>query len=185
MATANGYRRHVGRPVSAATAAGPAAGLSTLTRAQIEDFLYREADLLDSWLLDDWLKLFDADSKYEVPSNTEPDGDPATDLMLIDDNYERMCARVERLNNRRAHREHPHSRTNHQVFNVRFTVDGDVVTVGALFTVWRFRGGREGYYVGKYHYRLLHRDGDFRIQRKRVEMDMTDLRANGDVAIIL
>jgi p-cumate 2,3-dioxygenase beta subunit len=172
--------------VSAATAAAaPATDLARLTRAQIEDFLFHEADLLDSWRLDEWLTLFDADSKYEIPSNSAPDGDPTTDLMLIDDNYERMHARVERLNSRRAHREYPHSRTNHQVFNVRFGVDGDVVTVGALFTVWRFRAGREGYYVGKYHYRLRVKSGEFRIQRKRVELDMTDLRANGDVAIIL
>src|ERR1700730_11907942 len=104
---------------------------ASLTRGQIEDFLYREAELLDSWRLDEWLLLFDPAAKYEVPCTDSPDGDPMTDLLLIDDNYERMHARVARLNNRRAHREYPHSRTNHQVFNVRFGVDGDVVTVGA------------------------------------------------------
>ncbi|OPX10703.1 aromatic-ring-hydroxylating dioxygenase subunit beta [Mycobacterium sp. AT1] len=156
-----------------------------MTRARVEEFLYHEADLLDSWRLDEWLELFDADAKYEVPSNTALDGDPATDLMLIDDNYQRMRARVERLNSRRAHREFPHSRTNHQVANVRFRVEDDIVTVDALFTVWRFRHGREGYYVGKYRYRLRPVGDEFRIQHKRIELDMTDLYANGDVAIIL
>ena len=75
--------------------------------------------MLDAWALDDWLLLFDADAKYEVPCNDAPDGYPARDLMLIDDNYARLQARVARLNSRRAHREYPHSRTNHQVFNVR------------------------------------------------------------------
>jgi p-cumate 2,3-dioxygenase subunit beta len=157
----------------------------SLTRGQIEDFLYREAELLDSWRLDEWLQLFDPNAKYEVPCNDSPDGDPMTDLMLIDDNYERMRARVVRLKSRRAHREYPHSRTNHQIHNVRFDVDGDIVVVHALFTVWRFRGGREGCYIGKYHYRIRVGAGEFRILRKRVELDMTDLRANGDVAIIL
>jgi p-cumate 2,3-dioxygenase subunit beta len=157
----------------------------SLSRDQIEDFLYREADLLDSWRLDEWLLLFDPDAKYEVPCTDSPDGDPMTDLLLIDDNYERMRARVVRLNNRRAHREYPHSRTNHQIHNVRFEVDGDIVLVHALFTVWRFRGGREGRYIGKYRYRIRVDAGEFRILHKRVELDMTDLRANGDVAIIL
>jgi p-cumate 2,3-dioxygenase beta subunit len=161
-------------------------------RTEIEDFLYAEAALLDTWALDDWLQLFSADAKYEVPCNDAPDGDPARDLLLIDDNVARLRARVERLNSRRAHREYPHSRTNHQVFNVR--VDGVVaqeggkpttVSVSASFTVWRFRGGRSNCYVGRYRYRLLHGDNGYRISYKRAELDMTDLRTVSDVAIIL
>jgi p-cumate 2,3-dioxygenase beta subunit len=51
--------------------------------------------------------------------------------------------------------------------------------------VWRFRGGRTSCYVGKYRYRLRHSDGGLRIAVKRAELDMTDLRSVGDVAIIL
>jgi p-cumate 2,3-dioxygenase subunit beta len=60
-----------------------------LLRQRVEEFLYAEAALLDAWVLDDWLLLFDEDAKYEVPCNDAPDGDPARDLMLIDDNYVR------------------------------------------------------------------------------------------------
>ena len=91
---------------------------------QVEDFLYAEAALLDSWSLDDWLLLYDEDAKYEVPCNDAPDGNPDTDLLLIDDDYARLRARVARLNSRRAHREYPHSRTNHQIFNVRVADPG-------------------------------------------------------------
>lgn len=157
----------------------------TTTRADVEDFLYREAALLDSWDLDGWLTLFDPDAKYEMPCNDWPDGDPGRDLMLIDDDYRRMQARVERLNNRRAHREYPHSRTNHQVFNVQVRAADDELTVAASFTVWRFRGGRSSTYVGRYRYRLRVSDGGFRIASKRVELDMTDLRQVADVAIVL
>jgi p-cumate 2,3-dioxygenase subunit beta len=156
-----------------------------LSRQQIEDFLYAEAALLDSWALDEWLQLFDEDAKYEVPSNDALDGDPARDLMLIDDNYTRLTARVERLNSRRAHREYPHSRTNHQVFNVRVDESAEDISVTASFTVWRFRAGRTGCYVGRYRYRLRSIDEGFRIASKRVELDMTDLRSVSDVAIIL
>jgi p-cumate 2,3-dioxygenase beta subunit len=157
-----------------------------LFRQQVEEFLYAEAALLDAWALDDWLLLFDEDAKYEVPCNDAPDGDPAHDLMLIDDNYVRLAARVTRLNSRRAHREYPHSRTNHQVFNVRVQdVSAEILSVTASFTVWRFRAGRTSCYVGKYRYRLRRSDDGFRIAAKRAELDMTDLRAVGDVAIIL
>jgi p-cumate 2,3-dioxygenase beta subunit len=159
----------------------------TVCRQQVEDFLYAEAALLDAWRLDDWLLLFDEDAKYEVPCNDAVDGDPARDLMLIDDNYARLRARVARLNSRHAHREYPHSRTNHQIFNVRVAdpdVDG-AIGATASFTVWRFRGGKTSCYVGHYRYRLRLSDNGFRIALKRAELDMTDLRAVSDVAIIL
>jgi p-cumate 2,3-dioxygenase beta subunit len=105
--------------------------------------------------------------------------------MLIDDNYTRLTARVERLNSRRAHREYPHSRTNHQVFNVRVDGSAEDISVTASFTVWRFRAGRSSCYVGRYRYRLRRTDGGFRIAAKRAELDMTDLRSVADVAIIL
>jgi p-cumate 2,3-dioxygenase subunit beta len=155
-------------------------------RQQVEEFLYAEAALLDAWALNEWLLLFDHDAKYEVPCNDALDGDPARDLMLVDDNYARLAARVTRLDSRRAHREYPHSRTNHQVFNVRVQdVSAEEVSVTASFTVWRFRAGRTSCYVGQYRYRLRRSDSGFRIALKRAELDMTDLRSVADVAIIL
>jgi p-cumate 2,3-dioxygenase beta subunit len=163
-----------------------ASSQQAISRQQVEEFLYTEAALLDAWQLDDWLLLFDEDAKYEVPCNDAPDGDPARDLMLIDDNHARLASRVDRLNSRRAHREYPHSRTNHQVFNVRVQdVSTEELSVTTSFTVWRFRAGRTSCYVGRYRYRLRRRDGGFRIAAKRAELDMTDLRSVADVAIIL
>jgi p-cumate 2,3-dioxygenase beta subunit len=163
-----------------------AAQQQIVLRQQVEDFLYAEAALLDSWALNEWLLLFDEDAKYEVPCNDALDGDPARDLMLIDDSYVRLAARVTRLDSRRAHREYPHSRTNHQVFNVRVQdVSAEELAVTASFTVWRFRAGRTSCYVGQYRYRLRRSDNGFRIALKRAELDMTDLRSVADVAIIL
>jgi p-cumate 2,3-dioxygenase beta subunit len=42
-------------------------------RSEIEDFLYREASLLDGWQLDEWLGLFAPDTFYGVPSPDAPD----------------------------------------------------------------------------------------------------------------
>ena len=43
-----------------------------LLKQEIEDFLYREAALLDAWQLDDWLELLTDDAQYRVPSNDRP-----------------------------------------------------------------------------------------------------------------
>ena len=40
---------------------------SVVTRAEVEDFLYHEAALLDGWQLDEWLALLTEDARYEVP----------------------------------------------------------------------------------------------------------------------
>jgi p-cumate 2,3-dioxygenase beta subunit len=176
-----------GRPM---TALMQPVALETLTRTEVEDYLYREAELLDTWELDAWFALFADTLRYVVPCNDTPDGDPAQDLVLIDDDELRLRLRVERLNSRKAHREYPHSRTNHQIFNVRLdAVEGSgadtELPVRASFTVWRFRNGKAVYYVGTHHYRLVVQDGRLRIRSKRAVLDMTELRPAGDLAIIL
>lgn len=161
-------------------------GSTTVTRATVEDFLYEEAELLDEWRLDEWLDLYTDDARYVVPATDDPEGDPGEDLVLIDDDRVRMTARVERLNSRKAHREYPHSNVCHQITNVKVgAADGDELPVRANFTVWRFRGGRETCYVGKYHYVLVCGETGLRIRSKRVVLDLTALRPANDVAIIL
>ena len=160
--------------------------LERVTRDQVEDLLYLEAGLLDDWELDTWLSLYTDDCRYVIPCNDTPGGDPARDLVLIDDDHLRLSCRVERLNSRRAHREYPHSATSHQVTNVRLLpAEGDELPVLAEFVVWRFRGERSYSYAGRYHYRLRVVDGRLRIAAKRCVLRMGSLRQVSDVAIIL
>ena len=165
--------------------------LAEVTRSHVEDLLYLEAELLDDWNLDTWLRLYTDNCRYVVPCNDTPDADPTRDLVLIDDNHLRLSCRVERLNSRRAHREYPHSATSHQVSNVRLRpvthgTDGAAeLPVVAEFVVWRFRGERSYTYAGRYHYRLRVVDGRLRIALKRCVMRMGSLRQVSDVAIIL
>jgi p-cumate 2,3-dioxygenase subunit beta len=165
--------------------------LASVRRPEVEDFLYREAKLLDDWDLDTWLTLWAQDhTRYVVPCNDDPDGDPATDLVLIDDDELRMRLRVERLNSRKAHREYPHSQTSHQVSNVILgPPEGSgaaaELPVTAAFTVWRFRNGKATYYVGRYQYRLVAVGAELRIRTKRSVLAMTELRPAGDLAILL
>jgi p-cumate 2,3-dioxygenase beta subunit len=172
------------------TDGSPVAHLGVVTRAEVEDFLYLEAELLDTWDLDSWMTLYTDDCRYVVPCNDTPDGDPSRDLVLIDDNALRLRSRVERLNSRKAHREYPHSTTSHQVSNVRLRpVEGSgpdaELPVVAEFVVWRFRGERSTNYVGRYDYRLRVVGGRLRIVSKRATLAMGSLRQVFDVAIVL
>ena len=41
--------------------------IATVTRPLVEDFLYKEAALLDEWRLDEWLTLFEPGATYDIP----------------------------------------------------------------------------------------------------------------------
>ncbi len=42
-------------------------------RAEVENFLYEEAELLDEWRLDEWVELFTEDGINQVPALDDPD----------------------------------------------------------------------------------------------------------------
>ena len=65
--------------------------MHSVTRSDVEDFLFAEADLLDQWRLPEWLTLFTDDAKYEVPcTDLPPDASPDTNLFYIADDYVRL-----------------------------------------------------------------------------------------------
>lgn len=157
-----------------------------LTRADVEDFLFHEAALIDAWDLDAWIELFTQDARYQIPCNDDPAGDGDRSLMLIDDNRLRLGSRVERLKSRKAHREYPHSNVRHFVSNVRILkAEPDGLQVTCSLLVGRFRANKETYYCGQADYTLLVDEGALLIRHKRVTLDMTTLRHASDVAIIL
>ena len=157
----------------------------TVARETVEDFLYREAALLDDWRLDEWLALFTADGRYLVPTTDLLAGDPQKDLVFIDDDIVRLRARVERLKSRHGHREYPSSRTRRFITNVRIRVeDGDIV-VTSSFLVYRFRMAESSPYVGWYEHRLKRVNGELKIHHRKAVLDMEALREHGAVSIIL
>lgn len=165
----------------------PASAETLLLRLSVERFLCEEAALLDDWRLEEWVKLFTADARYVVPATDCPDGVPGSDMMLIDDDLEHLTGRVNRLKSRHAHREYPSSRTRHIVTNVRLTrVEGDEIDAEAAFVVYRIRAGLAAPYVGRYRYTLVRREGgEFRIRRRRAELDLERLDNHGAISIIL
>ena len=163
------------------------ADLAAVTRADVEDFLYAEAALLDAWKLDEWLALLTDDACYRVPANDTPDADPADTLFLIADDIRRIRARVTRLKDRNAHAEFPRSRTRRIIANVRIVAcEADALRVAANFVVYRFRREesiRE--YVGSYRYVLRLVDGALRIGYREAVLDPVELGSLGSVSLIL
>lgn len=157
-----------------------------LTRLEVEEFLVEEAAILDEWRLDDWLALFTEDASYVVPSTDRPDGDPRTDLTIIDDDHLRLSWRVKRLKSRHAHREFPWSRTRRLLTSVRVVEDdGERLKVTASILVFRYRHGRQDQFVGRYVMTLVRTPDGLRIEHKRAELDMERLSPNGALSMIL
>ena len=154
-------------------------------RELVEDFLFREAELLDDWQLDDWVALFTEDARYVVPTTDLPEGNPQRDLVFIDDDITRLRARAVRLNSRHAHREYPWSRTRRFVSNVRVAETGNgELSVTANVMVYRFRSGEGAPYVGSVHYTLRRDNGELKIAYRRAVLDLEALSWHGAVSII-
>ena len=154
-------------------------------REQVEDFLFKEAALLDDWRLDEWVDLFTDDGRYVVPTTDLPDGDPRRDLVFIDDDINRLRARAVRLNSRHAHREYPWSRTRRFISNVRVEESNEgELAVSSNVLVYRFRAGEGAPYVGSVHYILRRDGGAFRIAYRRAVLDLEALSWHGAVSII-
>jgi p-cumate 2,3-dioxygenase beta subunit len=157
-----------------------------MLRLRVEDFLYHEAELLDSWRLDDWLALFAEDAVYQVPSTDLPEDASADDnLFYVADDHARLTERVIRLNKRGAHAEQPRSKTRHVISNVRCERAEDHIAVRAAFVTYRAKGGHTDHFVGHSRYRLREAGEGFLIVEKRCSLDMDGLRPQGRISILL
>ena len=114
--------------------AGAASGITT---ADLESFLYHEADLLDSWRLEDWLGLFLPDATYDAP-----DGSPHTALHFVADTMVVLKGRVNRLKSPDGYAESPPARTRRLISNVRRIETGDeTIRLAANFMIARMKKG--------------------------------------------
>ncbi len=168
-------------------AAAPDGAAAIATRAEIEDLLYHEAELLDTWQLHEWLALFTEDGTYYVPSTDLPrEASAETSLFYIADDPVRLRERVVRLMKKTAHSEYPRSRTRHLVSNVRIVESTAAELVAAAaFVTYRIKNGNTDAYIGSHHYRLRRVGDGLRIAEKRCFLDLEALRPHGRVSILL
>lgn len=163
---------------------------SQVGRAEVEDFLFEEAALLDQWRLDEWLELFTEDGGYYVPSPDLPNGRPETTLYLVADDMARLQSRVSQMLGRFAWAENPPSRTRRLVGNVRVRgAEGNTLRISANFAVYRTRHELVDTYIGRYEYRLVvggsRPVSRLKIQERRAILDLESLRPHGKLSIIL
>ena len=152
-----------------------------MTRAEVEDFLYHEADLLDRWKLDDWLGLLTDDASYYVPPNDKPEADHRFTLFTVADDIVRLRERIIRLKDPNCHAEYPPSRTRRMISNVRIDgVDGELISVSANFAIFRHRRNEPvRQFVGRYRYKLKRTDDGLKIARAPRDLGCGRIGADG------
>jgi PAH dioxygenase small subunit len=149
---------------------------------EIVEFLYREADLLDSNRFGDWLNLLAEDIHYVMPVRTtqfRAKGEGFQDVAFFEENFVSLRTRVKRLETEFAWAETPPSRTRHFVTNVLAEPSGKEgeYDVRSSFMVARTRSD-QGYqlFTGQ-RQDVVRRfvTGDFKIASRRILIDQTVL----------
>ena len=157
-----------------------------MTRQQVEQFLFDEAALLDAWRLEEWLGLFTDECAYQIPPTDVPDGDHRKTLFLVADDRARLESRVKQLTGPLVHAEQPRSRTRRLITNVRILdATDDALHVTSNFVVYRMRLETVDVYVGRYEHRLVEQNGTWKINERRVILDLEALRPHGKVSFLL
>jgi 3-phenylpropionate/cinnamic acid dioxygenase small subunit len=157
---------------------------------EVEQFLFREARLLDEGKFRDWLSLLADDIRYWMPSmgrryrawskaitliNADHCADrefaSESELAILDESKESLERRIARLESGMAWAEDPPSHTCHIISNVAVT-EGDPdtqLTVHSNFILYRTRGEAEqDFYVGRRQDLLRRAGGDWRIAYRKI-----------------
>ncbi len=161
-----------------------------LLKHEVEEFLFLEADVLDSRRYEDWLDLLTEDIHYWMPVRrtttarevdrefTQPGG-----VAFFDDDFATLKMRVDRMLLGRAWAEDPPSRTRRLITNVRVVTgdghgEGAEVTVASNFQLYRTRlDSEEDSWIGCREDVLRRVDGAFRLARRRVFLEQTVILA--------
>jgi benzoate/toluate 1,2-dioxygenase beta subunit len=145
-----------------------------------EDFLVREAALLDDGRFDEWLALFTDDACYWVPSEPNQTS-PHETVSLIYDDRRLLETRVRRLASPRIYSQEPPSRTSRMIGNVRIEAtqpDGGAL-VRSKFLLVEYRREQQRLFAGTCLHQLVPLAGLIRIKMKRVNLVNCDAPLDG------
>jgi biphenyl 2,3-dioxygenase beta subunit len=156
----------------------------------VEQFYYREAQLLDHHAYEEWLALMEKDIHYWMPIRTTHQSRdkaleyvPAGGNAHFDETYERLRARIRGRLSGLNWTEDPPSRSRHIISNViiRETKDANTLEVSSAFLCYRNRLERmTDIYVGERR-DVLRRVSDglgFKIARRTILIDQSTITAN-------
>ena len=144
-----------------------------------EQFLFHEAQLLDTQRFEEWLALFTEDATYWVPLE-QNQKDPHETSSLIYDDRTLLELRVKQFRHPRAHARAPLARTIHQVSNV---VVDDLIVKSALAVI-EFRNEKQRLWAGLVEHQLRRERDSFRIARKRIDLVNSEGELEG-ISILL
>lgn len=154
----------------------------------VEQFLYSEAELLDSHEYTEWLKLFTEDAYYWMPVRKTLRGRDIDDQVagpgegaFFEDDISMLRGRVRRITSGLQWSEEPPSRTRRVLGNVRIVnISGDSIKVRTNFIIYRSRLERkEDWYVGERYDLLRQSKGKypFKISGRKIVLDQATLLA--------
>jgi benzoate/toluate 1,2-dioxygenase subunit beta len=147
-------------------------------RQKIENFLYREARLMDEHAYDQWLALWTDDALYWIPCN-EDDFDPERHVSIVYENKARLEDRIARLKSGAAYAQDPKSRLSRVISNVEIEGENDTETiVHSTFNVTALRRGRMDIFAGRAIHKLRRQGDSFRIAHKKVLLINNDMVIN-------
>ena len=158
----------------AAKKPAPAAGHST--QHAVEQFLYRQAEILDAKRWQGYIDLFTQDGVYWMPADPADrhwDGIPS----IFAEDKDLMTVRMKRVLHPDAWSQKPLWGTNHVVGNViveKESPNGDVV-VRSRFHMMELRRDNVRHFAGGYLHQLKKTPNGYRIKMQRV--DMTNAQA--------
>ncbi|HUY18067.1 MAG TPA: 3-phenylpropionate/cinnamic acid dioxygenase subunit beta [Candidatus Binataceae bacterium] len=158
---------------------------------EVEDFFYREADLLDERRYEEWLTIFTDDVRYwmpirkNVPYRAEHgDMTDENDIAWIDDDKTTLTKRVRQIQTGVHWAEEPASRICHIISNIRLLEapgtenSNHELAVTSRFCVYRNRVETEtDFLVGRRHDMLRRVDGRLMVARRKIILDQSVLMA--------
>lgn len=156
------------------------------TYVEVQQFLFREARLLDDGRYREWLGLLTEDVHYWMPviENTLGRGAPhrydPTHLAFFDDDLGGLEKRVRKLTNRTAWTENPPTRQCHVISNIEVeaTARDDELRVHSVFVHHRGMGERDEFsLVGRREDLLRRTARGLRLARRRIVIDQHVLLA--------
>ena len=159
-----------------------------LLEADVSDFLYREADLLDERRYVEWLDMLADDYQYSVPlrmnvafgeTESREETRAGREICWFDEGKETVSSRVQQLMTGVHWAEEPVSRVSHLVTNIRIeAIELPEVAVSCRFLVYRNRVADEtDFLVGRRRDRLRKIDRDWQVVRRELLLDQSVLLA--------
>jgi 3-phenylpropionate/cinnamic acid dioxygenase small subunit len=153
-------------------------------RNLVSDFLYREAELLDTGKFREWLDNIAPDIQYKMPLRVTKERAAGSGILEkmanFDEDWLSLEMRVLRFETEYAWSEDPPSRTKHVVSNIRIERGEreDELKVKSYLLLYRFRGDNPGYDLlsaERHDVLRLDKSRNIKLVKRMIALDQTTL----------